>query len=353
MELSFKPISFDSLGAKSSCTLIKTPDVKILIDPGIAVMQPSFPASSEKKIYWEKLGKEAIKKASKDADVIIISHYHYDHFFPDDLSIYSRKKLFAKNPNEYINDSQRRRAEHFFQKICEKFGKVKLNEVVERRRVKNYSDPMKKLPIAREKNFHSYQERRKELLKKGKEWFSNLAKNWNSWLKIPELKFSNLRIRFPPEGKEFKFGKKTKLRFSKPLFHGIEYSRVGWVFSTIIEYGEKEKLIHTSDLSGIYIEDYAYWLIKENPQVLIADGPPTYMYGYYINKINLQRCISNTCKIIKKTKNLKLMIYDHHLLREKKYKERTKKVWTTGKMEEVKVMTAAEFLGKKPVVLSL
>jgi hypothetical protein len=94
-------------------------------------------------------------------------------------------------------------------------------------------------------------------------------------------------------------------------------------------------------------------LIKENPQVLIADGPPTYMYGYYINKINLQRCISNTCKIIKKTKNLKLMIYDHHLLREKKYKERTKKVWTTGKMEEVKVMTAAEFLGKKPVVLSL
>jgi len=30
MELNFKPIWFDSLGAKSSCTLVKTPDVSII-----------------------------------------------------------------------------------------------------------------------------------------------------------------------------------------------------------------------------------------------------------------------------------------------------------------------------------
>ena len=47
---------------------------------------------------------------------------------------------------------------------------------------------------------------------------------------IPELSFSSLTVKYP-EGTEFKFGN-TTLRFSKPLFHGIEFSRVGWVFYT-------------------------------------------------------------------------------------------------------------------------
>lgn len=46
MNVLFKPIWFDSIGAKSSSTLIKT-DIKIVIDPGIAIMHQSFPASKE------------------------------------------------------------------------------------------------------------------------------------------------------------------------------------------------------------------------------------------------------------------------------------------------------------------
>lgn len=57
-----EPVWFDSPGAKSSCTLVKTPDVKILIDPGIAEMQPSFPASTAKKREWREEGRKAIKK---------------------------------------------------------------------------------------------------------------------------------------------------------------------------------------------------------------------------------------------------------------------------------------------------
>ena len=75
-KITIKPVWFDSLGAKSSCTLVKTPDVKILIDPGIAAMQPSFPAPAAKKREWRDKGREAIKRASKEADIIIISHYH-------------------------------------------------------------------------------------------------------------------------------------------------------------------------------------------------------------------------------------------------------------------------------------
>ena len=39
------PVWADSLGAKSFCTLIRTEDVSILVDPGVAIMHPSFPAS--------------------------------------------------------------------------------------------------------------------------------------------------------------------------------------------------------------------------------------------------------------------------------------------------------------------
>ncbi|NIR87043.1 hypothetical protein GWO13_05500, partial [Candidatus Bathyarchaeota archaeon] len=32
-KISFQPVWFDSLGAKSACTLVKTSDVSVLIDP--------------------------------------------------------------------------------------------------------------------------------------------------------------------------------------------------------------------------------------------------------------------------------------------------------------------------------
>jgi len=56
-----QPVWF--LGAKSSCTLVKTPDVNVLIDPGIAAMQPSFPASVAKKREWHEEGRKAIVRA--------------------------------------------------------------------------------------------------------------------------------------------------------------------------------------------------------------------------------------------------------------------------------------------------
>jgi predicted metallo-beta-lactamase superfamily hydrolase len=37
----------------------------------------------------------------------------------------------------------------------------------------------------------------------------------------------------------------------------------------------KAEEIYTSHLQGPGIEDYAQWIIKENPDILILDGPPT------------------------------------------------------------------------------
>jgi predicted metallo-beta-lactamase superfamily hydrolase len=348
MELNFKPIWFDSLGAKSSCTLVKTPDVSIIIDPGVAIMHPSFPASLAKKIWWTELGRSLIREACREASVIIITHYHYDHYFPRDLDVYKKKLVIAKNPNEYINDSQRKRAYAFYERIFEKYGKVKLEEMVTKREAKDYPNPLQDLKLSSRKNFGSYNKRRRELLKKGLESFKRRVERWNKAKEIPEVDFKDLKIKWADNAK-FEFGE-TKVRITKPLFHGIEFSAVGWVVGVVIEYGE-EKLLYSSDLNGPIIEDYANFIIKENPDILILDGPATYMVPYTLNLINLRRAVENVCKIVEKVKS-SVIIYDHHLVREKDFVEKTRKVWEVAKKFDKKVLTAAEFLGKKPVVLT-
>ena len=347
--LQFSLIWFDSLGAKSTCTLVETPDTKILIDPGAAIMQPSFPASIEKKTYWLEKARKAIKKASKKAEVIIISHYHYDHFTDFNKTIYNGKLVLAKNPNEYINDSQRERAEDFYNNLCKAFGKTELEDLLKEKEEKEYPNPLEELPIAASMDYGDYNARKRELLKKGEKWFQARVKKWNSYQQIPELKFEKCQVKFA-DSKQFKFGE-TKIKFTKPLFHGIEFARVGWVISTVISY-KNEKVIHTSDLQGPTIEDYAEWIIREDPNILILDGPSTYLIPYMLNLINLKRTIENAIKIMEETKKLQLIIYDHHLLREPKYTERVRQVYEKAKETGKKVLTAAEYLGRKPVVLS-
>ncbi|MEM2289903.1 MAG: hypothetical protein QW356_02755 [Candidatus Hadarchaeales archaeon] len=300
-----------------------------------------------KKIYWAERGAMAIRRAAKRAQVVVISHYHYDHYLPGETGIYKGKLLLAKNPNEYINDSQRTRAEEFFDNLCRVFGKKPLGEMVEEGERASYPNPLDELPRARKKDFGDYNERRKQLLGLGLRWFENRVRRWNGAPRIPELKFPGVEVRFP-EGREFRFGR-TVLRFTRPLFHGIEFSRVGWVFATVIERG-KEKLIHSSDVDGPMIEDYADWIVKEDPRVLILDGPTTYMRFMLIRR-NLERCIENARRIIRETTKLELLIYDHHLVRERNFRENTRQVWEEGRREGVRVLTAAEFLGKKPAVL--
>lgn len=349
MSLKIHPIWFDSMGAESSCILVSTPDISVLIDPGIAVMQPSFPASNLKKSLWMKKGKSAIKKAGEKADILVISHYHYDHFFPYEMNFYKGKTVFLKNPNEYINDSQRKRAEELFENFGWKLNIKKPMDVHSQNSNEKYVNPLNELSLAKNKDFKSYSTRRDELLKKGRKWFLKRVDKWNSYQQIPAIKLRDVEIVFP-ESKTFRFDR-TILRFTKPLFHGIEFSRVGWVFSTMIEHNGK-KLLHTSDINGPIIEDYAEMIINEDPDILILDGPMTYMYGYMLNKTNLNRAIENAVRIVQEI-DAEIIIYDHHLPREIKYRNRTRKVWNTAKEYNKNLMTAAEFLGKIPVVEKL
>ena len=346
--IEFTPIWFDSLGAKSMCTLVKTSDVSVIIDPGVAVMQPRFPASLEQKLRWMYEAKSTIKAACKDADLIVVSHYHHDHYMNFDEGIYDGKLVLAKDPNRYINDSQRLRAEKLYGEFTEHLLGRRLEELERCRKAERFPDPMDSLPKARSMSYGEYTKRKTKLIEKGRKWFLKRVERWNSWKLIPELKSENCKVLFS-DGRAYTFGG-TKLRFSRPLFHGIEYARVGWVIATTIVKGE-EKLIHTSDLEGPVIEDQAEWIIEENPDVLILDGPSTYLIPYMLNLINLRRAVKNLCRILEEAENLKLVIYDHHLLRDRRFKDRVREVYQKALEVGVEVTTAAEYLGEEPAIL--
>jgi predicted metallo-beta-lactamase superfamily hydrolase len=267
------PIAFDSFGVRSMACFIKTGDKKILIDPGVSLAPLRYglePHSLELK-RLEECWRNVVKFAS-ESDILIITHYHYDHYNPwENLEIYKDKLVLIKHPTEYINFSQRQRAFFFLEKIKGLPNKIE------------YCD-----------------------------------------------------------GKSFKFNK-TRIEFSNPVFHGTN-QRLGWVVEVLIE-EEKEKLVFTSDVEGLAIEDQINFILQNKPDFLIIDGPMTYMLGYRYSYESLKASLENLIKIIEETL-VKIIILDHHLMRDLKYKEKILPVSKAGEKNGVKVISAAEFLGK-------
>jgi len=266
-------VAFDSFGIKSMCTKIVTDDVKIVIDPGVAIETNSFPIPLYNRLMLVDKYEKKIRNAVKNCDVAVITHYHYDHHIPEG-NLYNGKKLLIKHPEENINKSQKKRAKYFLEQ-------VKGNDI------------------------------------------------------------------FYADNKELKFGC-TKVRFTKPLWHGTRGTKLGFVVGVIIE--NKEKIFFTSDIDGACIEEYADMIVEEKPEILIIDGPATYLLGYIMSYENLKKSIKNLKKIVEKT-DFKTMILDHHLLRDYRYKDLLHEVYETGEKLGKNVITAAEYSGRKPAVI--
>ena len=342
---------FDSLGAKSSSFLVETPDIRLLVDPGVAVMQPSYPLPEAEK---EKLAEEAfqrIEEAATRAELVFISHYHYDHHtLPSGAKgLYKGKRLWVKDPNQWINSSQWERGRLFLEELYTMFGEENPKNILIPPPRVEYPDPLATLPLVKGKKWGDYPQREEELLKKGRRWFSNQSKKWGENFWIKEFATGGVEVRFA-DGQSFSQGR-TKVRFTPPLSHGIEFARLGWIVGLVVEY-DGHKLLYTSDLQGPQIEDYAQWIIEENPELLIVDGPTTYLLGYMLNQINLRRAIENMCRIIRES-SIKLIIYDHHNLREARYRERLRDVYRTAESQGKDLLTAAEWFGREPLILQL
>ena len=356
-KLGIELIWFDSLGAKSSCTYIKSSSGGVIIDPGVAAMQPSYPLPDEAKEELRLRALSRIEAFCIKARYIVITHYHYDHHtlpsnFRNSMKAYlNGKVILLKNPNKYINESQWNRAREFLRELLS-LGGTRLEEYLEEPRENVFEDPVNKLVLALSMDFGDYNKRRKELLSKGRKWFENLVNNlWSSkyWIMDNITLRDGTRILFC-DGRYIDLGD-TILKFLNPFFHGIEYDRTGWVIPILIIKGNY-RIFYTSDLMGPQIEDYAHIIVKEKPDVIIADGPPTYLYPYMLNRINFQRAINNMKYIIENSKP-KLIIYDHHLLREKRWRLRVSEVFSYAKKYGVNLLTAAEYLGTRPLIDTL
>ena len=266
-------VAFDSFGVKSSCVKVETDDCTVVIDPGIASETGSFPLGEREKARLDSRYEKAIKQAVKEADVIVLTHYHYDHHIPDQR-LYRGKKLLVKDPENAINNSQRARAYELLNGID------------------------------------------------------------------AEVEVA--------DGREFRIGR-TRIWFSKPLWHGVEGTNLGLVVMVGIDDGEK-RILHTSDVDGPILDEPVKLIQEYNPDILVIDGPPTYILGYLHAYYNLARSVINLNRIIQSV-DAELIILDHHLVRDYRYKDLLYETYRYAEKVGKNVKTAAEHLGKEPMVL--
>lgn len=342
--IKFKPIWSDSLGAKSYSIYLELGSKSVVLDPGVAIMHPGYPAPRTLKVKWFNEAYSIIKEYLKKSNFVIITHYHHDHYLwrDRDIYLYEDKTLLIKNPNYFINDSQFIRGQTFYEQLIKDILSDNINNYLSKPEHINFNDPVYSYKEALNLDLGDYNNRRKDLLRKGRSWYNKRVSRWlnNKW--VIEVDSPRLKISFA-DSKEFHIND-IIIKFTPPLYHGIEYARIGWIIALTIIF-RNHKILYTSDVQGPVIEDYATWIINENPEILIIDGPPTYLIPYAMNMINFKRTIRNIVRIINNTKDLKLMIIDHHLTREPKYKERLNDVYLAAKERGLEVSSVAEYLG--------
>jgi len=257
------PVVSDSLGVRSLSLFVES-RINVFIDPSAALGPyryglPPKPPEIEALMRY----KAEIRELAKKTHIFVISHYHYDHYDPDE-DFYNGKIVFAKHWKEKINHSQRKRAYVFHEKFADKCELY-------------YVDGEK----------------------------------------------------YDIEGVEIKF--------SKPFPHGNEKTRLGFVIMTTIDDGST-RVLHASDVEGPIVEEAADYIVSENPDIAIIDGPATYFLGYRFSQGDLERSIKNLKRI---AENVPRVILDHHLLRDLKYRERLAEVYAYEN-----ILTFAEYKGE-------
>ncbi len=280
------PLAAESFGVRSMCTYVETPDLKILLDAGVSLCPNRFGLPPHPKEFKAIDNcRRKIAEAAEKADVVTISHYHFDHHTPsyedwlcnwtktDETAkqIYEGKTVLIKNPKETINYSQRRRG-WMFQKTGGKYAE--------------------KLEIA--------------------------------------------------DGKIFNFGN-TRIKFSEPVFHGPEDSALGWILMATVEFHDK-RFLFAPDVQGPMSTRTLELILNENPQLLMIGGPPLYLARFRVDDLQIQLGLKNLEKIVEA---VPIVIFEHHVLRDENWLEKTKMVFEESRKTGCKILTAAEYLGEE------
>lgn len=116
--MKLKPLASDSMGVRAMAFSVATKDVKIVIDPSVRLGPIRFglPPHPEELVMEKTLHKIVMDEAKK-ADILTISHYHYDHHEPELPEICKGKTMLIKHPEDNINKSQISRSKDFLKLI--------------------------------------------------------------------------------------------------------------------------------------------------------------------------------------------------------------------------------------------
>lgn len=280
------PLAAESLGVRSMCTYAETPDIRILLDAGVSLCPNRFGLPPHPREF-EAIGecRRKIAQVARKADLVTISHYHFDHHTPSfedwlcnwtagnttATQIYSGKTVLMKNTRETINYSQRHRG-WMFEKTGGKYA----------------------------------------------------------------TKFEYA------DGKSFIQGD-TKITFSEPVPHGPENSPLGWVLMTTIEH-QHERFMFAPDVQGPMSSRTLEMIRKMNPALLMVGGPPTYLAKFNINETQIQTALKSIEALVEHVSHV---IIEHHILRDENWLERLSSASSKARAVGHILSTAAEYLGKE------
>ncbi|MEQ9714370.1 MAG: hypothetical protein ABGF52_02390 [Candidatus Asgardarchaeum sp.] len=283
------PIVAESTGVRSMATFVKTPDVGILLDPGAAV-GPRFklpPHPTEYRILKEET--EKILKIADKAEIIFISHYHFDHYLP------------------------------FFKNYSTQWTDYELASEL-------YSDKVVLLKSI-EANITPVQKKRGGSLNKLLKRFSKEV----IWADNYRYEIGN-----------------TILKTTIAVEHGVGKKFLGYVILPVIMYSI-EKFMFVPDVYGPISSNVLDIILKEMPDVIYLDGPPLYLKDLGFGRISLRKVERNLESIIR---NVSEMIIDHHVFRSKagpKFIDSLKAKISNPH----KILTVAEKIGVEPRLLEI
>ncbi len=110
-------LASDSMGVRSLAVAVETGEGLILVDPGASLAPRRFglpPHEVEVEELERRL--DAIRSLLEEADTVIVTHYHYDHYIRGEPELYRGKLLLVKHPRRDINRSQAIRSYRFLRK---------------------------------------------------------------------------------------------------------------------------------------------------------------------------------------------------------------------------------------------
>ncbi|MBI4362145.1 MAG: hypothetical protein HY558_03135 [Euryarchaeota archaeon] len=266
------PLAFDSMGVRSQATRVETPDAAITLDPAVALgpRRYNLPPHPREYAREEEL-RRAVEESARTSQVLVVSHYHYDHHDPHTPQMARGKTLLLKHPQDHINQSQRGRSRDYLKKIGEGPKKIE------------YADH-----------------------------------------------------------RTFQFGK-TRIEFSPPVFHGTS-DHLGYVVEAAISHGG-EKALFASDVQGPPHPDQAKFILEQKPDILLVDGPMTYMLGYRYPPEALRQSEEHLLRILRETE-VETLVADHHFLRDPRHTEYLPRARAAARERGARFLTAAELAGR-------